>query len=124
MNNIIGQLDHITILTNKLNESIEFYTNIFDLKIADWRPNFSFSGAWLSIQNNAIIHLVEVGELYRNTGNIDHVALQGKDLPALKEKLKSHKIKFLEKVTPDNMNCQIFITDPNTVKIELTYPKL
>tara|TARA_Y100000588_G_C13551168_1_gene626263 strand:+ start:167 stop:547 length:381 start_codon:yes stop_codon:yes gene_type:complete len=124
MSSFLKNIDHITILTDNLNSTINFYTKILDLKTADWRPRFSFSGAWLAIDNNAIIHLIEVKKMPSNSGNIDHFALQGKNIKQFKRKLKKQKTRFYEKVTPDNTIQQIFITDPNNIKIEITFKTL
>ena len=124
MSKFLTKLDHLTILTDKLDLTIQFYTKVLDLEIADWRPNFPFAGAWLALEDNAIIHLVEVSKFYKNSGNIDHFALKGQNLTEFKKRLNQENIEFIEKTTPDNMFFQIFITDPNKIKVEVTFPKL
>ncbi|MGI2120491.1 hypothetical protein [Shewanella oncorhynchi] len=47
--NIIG-LDHFTIRTPKLVETLLFYQVILGLKLG-WRPQFGFPGHWLYTQS-------------------------------------------------------------------------
>ncbi|MEI8603113.1 hypothetical protein P4S55_21585 [Shewanella sp. PP-Sp27a-2] len=57
----INGLDHFTIRTPKLVETLLFYQVILGLKLG-WRPQFGFPGHWLYASNKPILHLVEAGD--------------------------------------------------------------
>ncbi len=51
MNKYLDSLDHITIITKDLAKTRDFYTKIFDMKIDENRPPFSFEGIFYEILN-------------------------------------------------------------------------
>ena len=54
------RLDHATVNTDRLSETIAFYKHFLDLT-PGWRPDFGFPGAWLYPADGdyAIVHLIE-----------------------------------------------------------------
>ena len=124
MNKYLDSLDHITIITTNLKETTDFYTKIFEMEIDKRRPPFNFEGAWLSLNNRAVIHIVVKKNHKSNNINptLDHIAFRAKDINLIKNKLDKYNIIYTEKLTPDNKILQVFITDPNGVKLELSKP--
>ena len=124
MNKYLDSLDHITIITKDLAKTIDFYTKIFDMKIDENRPPFSFEGIWLSLNGRAVIHII-VNSSHKSPNikpTLDHIAFKAKDINLIKNNLSKYDIKFIEKKTPDNKIIQVFITDPNGIKLELSKP--
>tara|TARA_B100000686_G_scaffold342137_1_gene420702 strand:- start:753 stop:1133 length:381 start_codon:yes stop_codon:yes gene_type:complete len=124
MNKILDSLDHITIITKDLKKTTNFYTNILDMKIDKNRPPFNFDGVWLSLNNRPVVHIVVNNNhnISNDKPTLDHIAFKAYDIELIKNKLNKHKIKYLEKMTPDNKIIQLFITDPNGIKLELSRP--
>ena len=124
MNKYIDSLDHITIITTNLENTTNFYTNIFDMKIDKNRPPFNFEGAWLSLNKRAVIHIVVNSKHKSNNTKptLDHIAFKAKNINLIKKKLDKYHIKYTEKITPDNKIQQLFIKDPNGIKLELSKP--
>jgi len=124
MNKFLDSLDHITIITKNLKKTTDFYVNILGMELDSNRPPFNFEGAWLSLNNRAVVHIIV--NKNHNTKNIkptlDHIAFRANNIKLIKNKLNKHKIKYLEKKTPDNKIMQLFITDPNGIKLELSKP--
>ena len=122
MNKLLDSLDHITIITKNLKATTNFYINILGMELDSNRPPFNFDGAWLSLNNRPVVHIVVNSN--HNTNNnkptLDHIAFRANNIELIKKKLNKHKIKYLEKKTPDNKIVQLFITDPNGIKLELS----
>ena len=111
----IIEINHFTVITNKLKVSIGFYDVCLNLKEGP-RPNFKFNGAWLYFEKKPLIHLVEGVKLQQ--GVIDHVALSVKNIDSYERKLKNLGIEFTKNILSNNIN-QIFFNDPNGARIEL-----
>jgi len=122
MNKLLDSLDHITIITKYLKKTTDFYINILGMELDNNRPPFNFDGAWLSLNNRAVVHVVVNNNHITNNNKptLDHIAFRAKDIELIKNNLDIHKIKYVEKITPDNKILQLFVTDPNGIKLELS----
>ena len=118
---LVDKLEHYNIVTEKLDETVEFYEKIVGLVNGD-RPNFGFPGAWLYAGEDPVVHRMQLGENRGSgSGSIDHVAFRGSDYAAYKAHLESNNIKFDERFVEDAAMHQLFITDPNGVKVEVNF---
>ncbi len=118
-------LAHINVGTDNLSASVDFYTEVVGLT-AGPRPNFASVGAWMYAGDVALVHLVEHTHIARGpdsapTGAIDHVALDETDLAAFKQRLGQLGVAFTEQPIPDNEGWQVFVVDPNGVKLEFNF---
>ena len=111
----IIEINHFTVITNKLKVSIDFYDVCLNLKEGP-RPNIKFNGAGLYFEKKPLIHLVEGVKLQQ--GVIDHVALSVKNIDSYEKKLKSLRIEYTNNTLSNNIK-QIFFHDPNGARIEL-----
>ena len=123
MSSFLDSLDHVTVITKDLKKTKDFYINILGMNIDYNRPPFKFEGIWLSLNNRAVVHIVVKNEHVINENllpTLDHVAFRAKDIKNIKLNLKKNSISYEEKVTPDNKISQIFLKDPNGIKIEIS----
>ncbi len=90
------------------------------------RPPFPFPGHWLYLGDVAVIHLVQKpqGEARHGpgSGEIDHVAFGGSDLDGMRARLQARGLAFEERVVPRDGIIQLFVKDPEGVKLELNFP--
>ena len=121
MSFLLENIDHVTIKTNNLTSIKNFYVNVLGLKVSKSRPNFKFKGVWLKLKNRSIIHVIETPKIIHKGDSIDHFAFKGISIKDTKKTLNKHSIRFFEQKTPDNKNAQIFLTDPDNNKIEITF---
>ena len=118
---MIGGLDHINIETTDLAASVRFYEGFLGLT-RGWRPDFGVDGAWMYVGEQPIIHLVVRERVFPPpTGPIHHVALLATGLEATKAKLEAHGMPYDVTVVPDVNVAQIFVEDPNGVRLELNF---
>ena len=123
MNNLLDSLDHITVLTENLELTKDFYIKILGMEIDNNRPPFKFEGVWLSLNKRAVVHIVVKSSHKVNEDSeptLDHIAFKAKNIVNVKKHLQNNAIPYEEKITPDNKISQIFIKDPNGIKIELS----
>ncbi len=118
---MIGGLDHINIETTDLDASMRFYEELLGLENG-WRPGFDVPGAWLYVDDQPVIHLVVRDVVHEGpTGAIHHVALKATGLEAMTERLERSGVAFSRTVVPDIGVTQLFIDDPNGVRLELNF---
>lgn len=116
----IEALNHVSVQTKRLAESIQFYVDVLGAKVIS-RPNFNFGGAWLYIAGIQI-HLIEQGSP-AGRGEIDtrgnHMSFAVPDVDAAEERLKHLGITYKRKLIEDRGIHQIFFQDPDGHTIEV-----
>ena len=119
---MISGLDHINIETTDLEGTIRFYEQVLGLRNGA-RPPFTFPGAWLYSGEQALVHLVGVDDLTNTstTGAINHVALLANDFVGCKARLNALAQPYEQRVVPDSNIRQLFVNDPNGVRLELNF---
>lgn len=115
------RLDHFTLNTSRLDETIAFYGHFLGLK-PGWRPDFGFPGAWLypADADYAIVHLIEAAAGPAG-GMFDHIAFRGEGLADYLKKLKTAGARFKAAPVPGTPFTQVHHLDPNGIKIEVTF---
>lgn len=118
---ILG-MDHYAIRTEKLEPTKTFYEQALGFAEGP-RPPFNFPGYWLYCGDVPVVHLIGKDIAGGDgTGAVDHIAFRGDDLGAMRERLGRHGISFEERTVPQLNLTQLFMHDPNGIKIELNYP--
>ena len=115
------RLDHITIKASDLDASIAFYEEVLGLKSGD-RPPFSFPGAWIYCGDRPVVHIVTDRPTETGTGSIDHIAFQARDAAAFVARLEAAGVEFSQRDVPGMALRQVFLTDPDGVKVEINFP--
>src|SRR5258708_7464910 len=117
----IGGLDHVNIRTRDLERSQRFYKEVLGLRLGA-RPAFTFPGAWLYAGDRPIVHLV--GDPKAPQGSkaaFDHVAFAASGMDAYAKRLEKADVAFETRVVPGAKRYQIFLADPDGVKVELQF---
>lgn len=139
----IQTLDHYSIRTTDIAESVTFYGAALNM-VTGPRPPFRFPGAWLypadengAPQGHSLVHIVGIdphdstglsdylgskeAQEGSGTGKLDHVAFRVSGLEKTHAALAQHGIPFRERKVPEMNLHQVFLEDPNGVTIELNY---
>lgn len=115
-------LDHVNIQTADLAGTVDFYVDVIGLAQGDRPTTIGRPGAWLYCNGRPLIHLIEVEQAHRtDTGPIDHVAFDTEGYDDVAAKLTSRGESFQTKELADFRIRQIFVHDPNGVKLELNF---
>jgi len=119
----VDVLQHINIHAADAERSKDFYVRVLGLSVGP-RPPVASVGYWLYLGAQPVVHLVQrttqaapgVG-----TGAIDHVAFHGTDLDSTRRVLQAEGVPFREEVIPRDRSVQLFVHDPDGIKIELNF---
>ena len=129
----LENLNHVLVLTGDLEANRDFYVDVLGLEDG-YRPPFPFSGHWIYLGERAVIHVAENGDYLEergrgragaadaDTGSIDHIAFEATGLKAMIARLEEHGIAAHHRKVPDLDLHQVFVHDPNGIRIELNYP--
>ena len=85
---------------------------------------FASIGYWLYLGDQPIVHLVQRQPDHTaegGSGALDHVAFRGMNLDATRQTLREAGIPFREAVVPRDNIVQIFVHDPDGIKLELNF---
>ena len=116
-------LDHYTIGTADLDRAVAFYESAIGLKRGK-RPDFNFPGAWLYAGERPIVHLfTEDGATPTRTGAFDHIAFTANGIDETRKRLDALGITYRHQGVPGTGMQQLFLTDPDGIRIELTFAK-
>lgn len=114
-------MEHFTILTSALDETLDFYREHLGLE-PGWRPPFPVPGAWLYCNGRAILHVIG-GMAVPNppAGVIDHMAFAATGLAASVARLKQAGLAYDLRRLPGEGPWQLFFHDPNGARVELDF---
>ncbi len=131
----LSHIEHFLIQSPDIDATRDWYMKVLGM-IAGPHPDFGFPVHWLYLGDEPVIHLSEGGAKVsenrlkylgqqstatEGTGVIDHVAFRATGLPEMIAHLQKHKIEFKERQVDDQGLYQLFLFDPNGVKVELNY---
>jgi len=124
----VTALHHFTIrcTPDELPPLVDFYTRVMRLEIGA-RPDAPAPGVWLYAGGQPIVHLYAYLDRPDGapqapvTGPLDHISFRARDLDGTRAHLRSLGIDFAEAPIPGWPIHQLFLHDPNGVKIELTF---
>ncbi|MGB0087823.1 MAG: VOC family protein [Rhodomicrobiaceae bacterium] len=117
------KLDHVNIRTASLEVMRAWYVRVLGL-VDGWRPPFSFPGAWLYAGDAPIVHLVGVERAPSAAAadlRLEHFALQGDDLQALRARLEADEVPYHEGRVPGTDLLQINVHDPDGNHIHVDF---
>jgi catechol 2,3-dioxygenase-like lactoylglutathione lyase family enzyme len=131
----ITHLEHYLVLTDDIDATRDFYRDVLGLEVGP-RPPLAFAGYWLYAGGMPCVHIAErasytassapagipVSPRAAGTGPFDHAAFIAKDFDEIAGRLARHGVRAHLNVVPGNGLRQLFVLDPNGVKIEINIP--
>lgn len=122
----INRLDHYNIRTSKPDETLQFYLEALGLQNApEQRPPSKNPGTWILVDDHPAIHVNFVDADQSNegqanrTGALDHIAFEASGHQQYEAVFKRMGIDYRKVERPEIDLCQLFLHDPNGVKIEI-----
>ena len=128
-------LQHFLIQTSDLRGTADWYVDVLGMREGP-HPDFKFPVVWLYVGDEDVLHLTEGGanvsdnrlqylgqqsEAVSGTGVVDHVAFRADGLKDMLDRLRARKVDFSTRKVDAHSLFQIFLFDPNGVKIELNF---
>ena len=125
----LERIDHVLVLTDDIEATKSFYCDALGLEAGD-RPSFEFSGYWLYLGGVPCVHVADRDEYEAQAARlglgvgpaVDHVAFGGRDYDELAARLEAAGIETVANEVPGGMLRQLYVTDPNGVRVELNVP--
>ncbi|RAK52867.1 VOC family protein [Phenylobacterium deserti] len=118
----IRTVDHVNIATQDLTATRDFFVDVLGMAEGP-RPPFDFRGYWLYADGRPIVHVQEapapVGPSTKSA--LNHVAFEIADYDAMIDRLETAGLTYVAKAVPGSDARQIFLFDPNGVRVELNY---
>lgn len=133
---MLSRLEHFLVMTHDVDGTRDFYRDVLAFSEGA-RPELGFLGHWLYLGDTPVIHIAEwasytahserlgipVTRPAAGTGPLDHVAFNGEAsrYASLRERLDSRGIAYHPHDSPGIGLRQIFLDDPNGLKLELNF---
>ena len=131
----LSHLEHYLIQSEDLEATKDWYVRVLGMREGP-HPDFGFPVYWLYLGERDVLHLTEGGsksserrkrylgqesDAVRGSGVIDHVAFRATGLGEMIAHLERLSIDFKERQVDDQGVYQLFLFDPNGVKVELNF---
>ena len=131
----LQRLEHYLIQTADMEATRDFYTRVLGFHVGP-SPDFKFPVFWLYLGDQDVIHVTGGGanvsenrkkylgqqsEAVSGSGVIDHMAFRCTGLSDMMEHLTKHDVSFTRRMVNDQGLFQLFLMDPNGVKVELNF---
>ena len=132
----ISHIEHFLIASDDIDATRDWYARVLGMKPGA-HPDFGFPVHWMYVDGVDVVHIgpsaKQAGEIQRRylgrtsqqsaqgTGAIDHIAFRASGLRAMLEHLKREKVPFSQRRANGQALFQLFLYDPNGIKIELNY---
>ena len=131
----LSHLEHYLIQAEDLEATKNWYVRVLGMRDGP-HPDFGFPVHWLYLGERDVLHLTQGGskasehrrrylgqesEATRGSGVIDHVAFRAHGLAETIAHLDRLGVAYQERQVDDQGLYQLFLIDPNGVKVELNF---
>ncbi len=131
----LSHMEHFLIQTEDLQKTRDWYVDVLGMTEGP-HPDFRFPVCWLYLGDEPVLHLTVGGEAVsenrmkylgqqstetRGSGVIDHIAFRAHGLGEMMVHLEKCGIDYTKRQVDDQGLFQLFLLDPNGVKIELNF---
>jgi catechol 2,3-dioxygenase-like lactoylglutathione lyase family enzyme len=132
----LSHIEHFLVASDDIDASRDWYGRVLGMKPGP-HPDFGFPVHWMYIGEVDVVHIgpsaKQAGEIQKKylgrtsqdagagTGALDHIAFRATGLRAMLEHLKKERIAFTQRRANGQALFQLFLYDPNGIKIELNY---
>ena len=131
----LSHIEHFLLQTADMDKTREWYVKVLGMRVGP-SPDFKFPVFWLYLGDKDVVHVTEGGgkvsdnrkryvgqesQATSGSGAIDHLAFRATGLREMIAHLTSLGVDFKQRQVDDQGLYQLFMFDPNGVKIELNY---
>ena len=128
-------MEHFLLQTEDIEATKDWYVKILGFRVGP-APDFKFPVYWLYLGDRDVLHITTGGknvsenrkkyvgqesQATHGTGVLDHIAFRATGLRQMLEHLRAEKVDFKQRQVSDQGLYQLFMLDPNGIKIELNY---
>ncbi len=132
----LSHLEHFLLQTADMDQTRQWYVDVLGMRVGP-SPDFKFPVFWLYLGDQDVVHVTEGGgdvsenrkryvgqesQATSGSGAVDHLAFRATGLRGMIAHLRALGVDFKQRRVDDQGLYQLFMFDPNGVKIELSYP--
>jgi catechol 2,3-dioxygenase-like lactoylglutathione lyase family enzyme len=121
---MIRRLDHVNLRTANLSGLVRFYEDAIGLREGE-RPPLGFPGAWMYAGEQAVIHLVSVGQAPSPEGalRLEHFAFSASGLAEFLARLERLSVPYKQSRQAGTGNVVVNLHDPDGNRLHVDFPK-
>ena len=132
----VSHIEHFLVAADDIDATRDWYARVLGMQSGP-HPDFGFPVHWMYLGGVDVVHIGPsakmAGEIQKKylgrtsqgagqgTGAIDHIAFRATGLRQMLEHLRSQGVAFSQRRANGQALFQLFILDPNGIKIELNY---
>jgi catechol 2,3-dioxygenase-like lactoylglutathione lyase family enzyme len=128
-------IEHFLIQSADIEKTKDWWVNVLGLRVGP-SPDFKFPVYWLYAGDRDVLHLTQGGaavsdnrmkylgqssQATEGSGVVDHIGFRCTGLHDMIDHLSKLKVEFKERQVDDQGLYQLFLFDPNGVKVELNF---
>jgi len=132
----LSHIEHYLVSADDMDRTRDWYRDVLGMQEGP-HPDFGFPVHWMYLDGKDVVHIgrnardsggnqkAYLGRLAQNsgagTGAIDHIAFRARGLAATMAHLRHHGVEFSERRANGQALYQLFLYDPNGIKVELNF---
>ena len=131
----LSHIEHFLVQTESIEKTRDWYVRVLGMRVGP-NPDFKFPVCWLYLGDKDVVHVTEGGaqvsenrskyvgqesQATHGTGVLDHIAFRAEGLRGMLEHLRTLGVDFKQRRVNDQGLYQLFMYDPNGIKIELNF---
>ena len=132
----VSHIEHFLVAADDIDATRDWYARVLGMTSGP-HPDFGFPVHWMYVNGVDVVHIgpsaKQAGEIQRQylgrtsqasaegTGALDHIAFRATGLRQMLEHLKREGVAFSQRRANGQALFQLFLYDPNGIKIELNY---
>ena len=131
----LSHLEHVLIQSADIEATKDWYVKVLGMKVGP-HPDFKLPVYWLYIGDRDVLHIAQGGanvsenrlnyagqesQATFGSGVVDHLAFHASGLHDMIAHLQQHAVAFKERQVDNQGLYQLFLFDPNGVKVELNF---
>ena len=132
----LSHIEHYLVATGDLDATRDWYRQVLGMQEGP-HPDFGFPVHWMYLGGRDVVHIGPsaggAGEIQKKylgrtsqdsgygTGALDHIAFRAESLRAMLDHLRSCGVLFTQRRANGEALFQLFLYDPNGIKIELNF---
>jgi len=131
----LSHIEHFLVQTTDMEKTCDWYVRVLGMRVGP-NPDFKFPVCWLYLGDQDVVHVTEGGkdvsenrkkyvgqqsEAVAGSGVVDHIAFRATGLRETIGHLRALGVEFRQRQVNDQGLYQLFLFDPNGIKIELNF---
>ena len=132
----LSHIEHFLIAADDMEATKNWYCMVLGMQ-EGWHPDFGFPVYWLYLDGKDVVHISQSAKhasgnqkTYlgrtsqdegKGTGAVDHIAFRATGLRDTMASLRQRGIEFNERRASSQALYQLFLYDPNGIKVELNF---